>query len=115
MISFKVSSKKEQFEIKMVSSQPGGTSYNKIVEGNRIESGFVKHIFTHKIQEKPPIFAVSCELTGGRIYTGFEGESRKNVIKTMFEMLTDNDHEKFRLLNRIRQETCGDKKDFSFF
>jgi hypothetical protein len=105
MANYTISSKKEKFEIKIYDSRPGGgTSFNMVVDGYRVMTPITANLFAHRCQNTSNTWAVSCSLTGGSLFTGAEGETRKLVVEKALERLITDDGAGLELLQEKRKE-----------
>jgi hypothetical protein len=104
MANYTISSKKEKFEIKIYDSRPGGTSFNMVVDGYRVMTPITTNLFVHRDQRAPNVWAVSCSLTGGSLFTGAKGETRKSVVEKALERLISDDFAGLELLQEKRKD-----------
>jgi hypothetical protein len=103
MSNYTISNKKELFKLKGAYSLPGGTRYNKIINGYRVMTPITTNLFAHRCQNTPNLWAVSCSLTGGRLFTGAEGETRKSVVEKALERLVLDDGTGLKFLQEKRK------------
>jgi hypothetical protein len=104
MANYTISNKKEKFEIKIYDSRPGGTSFNMVVDGYRVFTPITTNLFAHRCQNTSNTWAVSCSLTGGSLFTGAKGETRKLVVEKALERLISDDGTGLELLQEKRKE-----------